>query len=138
MEEDIQLNDGFPTSLTTLLSQRLVYTDDDDDDSASQVAPERPAVLSSTSTTGEPWIPPPPDPNITIPGEYVLCSTKTKGYTGKFYPAKVIAYIPPSSPNVPPLYKVHFMDNFGEDVTRDMFYIYEQDEFGTCKVLALL
>ncbi|KAL5532850.1 hypothetical protein ACEPAF_4624 [Sanghuangporus sanghuang] len=134
VEEDMRLNDGFPTSLTALLSQPQVYTDDDEDDSVSRASPKRPDASSSALTQGEPWSPPPPDPNVTIPGEYVLCTTKTKGYFGKFYPAKVIAYVPPSGPNDPSRYKVHFMDNFDEDVTRDMFYIYEQEGFGTCKL----
>ncbi|KAL5490010.1 hypothetical protein ACEPAI_4843 [Sanghuangporus weigelae] len=134
VEEDMRLNDGFPTSLTALLSQPLGYTDDDEDDSVSRASPNRPFAPSSALTEGEPWSPSPPDPNVTIPGEYVLCTTKIKGYFRKFYPAKVIAYVPPSGPNDPSRYKVHFMDNFDEDVTRDMFYIYEQEGFGTCKL----
>ncbi|KAL5511350.1 hypothetical protein ACEPAH_4566 [Sanghuangporus vaninii] len=134
VEEDMRLNDGFPTSLTALLSQPQVYTEDDEDDSVSRASPKRLDAPSSALTEEESWSPPPPDPNITIPGEYVLCTTNTKGYFGKFYPAKVIAYVPPSGPNDRSRYKVHFMDNFDEDVTRDMFYIYEQEGFGTCKL----
>ncbi|KAL5529516.1 hypothetical protein ACEPAG_5501 [Sanghuangporus baumii] len=134
VEEDMRLNDGFPTSLTALLSQPLGYADDDEDDNVSRASPKYPTAPSSALMEGDPWSPPLPDPNVTIPGEYVLCTTKTKGYFGKFYPAKVIAYVPPSGPNDPSRYKVHFMDNFDEDVTRDMFYIYEQEGFGTCKL----
>ncbi|EJD02178.1 uncharacterized protein FOMMEDRAFT_147243 [Fomitiporia mediterranea MF3/22] len=135
LKEDIRVNDGFPTSVAAILSQSLSDSDESRDDSASRRGRGRKGRESSPKPPEiSPWSPPPPDPNVTIPGEHVLSATKAKGCSGKYYPAKIIAYVAPSDPTVRPKYTVHFMDNIQEDVTRDKFYIYEQEEFGTCKL----
>lgn len=81
---------------------------------------------------GDPWLPPSADEAVEIPGELVLA--KEKKSKTLFYPAKVIAYEAPKNAKASPLYVVKFMDNFVGGIPRECFYIYEQEEFGTCKV----
>lgn len=88
-------------------------------------APE--SVLNDNS-----WKPPSADETVQVPGELVLA--KEKRSKTLFYPAKVIRYEPPQNPKAQPLYVVKFMDNFVGSIPRECFYIYEQEEFGTCKV----
>ena len=126
-EEDTK--EGFPISIAALLSQPMSDSEEDELRSVSKHS-----MGLETPRPTEEWVPPPPDPTVNVPGEHVLSTTKTKGCKGKFYPAKIIAYIPPKTASTPPKYTVHFMDNAQEDVTRDMFYTFEQEEFGTCKV----
>lgn len=81
---------------------------------------------------GDRWTPPLPDESVQVPGELVLA--KEAPSNTFFWPAKVTGYVPPASRKAPPKYEVTWLDRKVDDITRDLFYIYEQDEFGTCKV----
>lgn len=134
--EDIVAHDGFPSSIAGVFSHPMGGDSELGDEGASRGSPRHTLTALPPPKTAEeePWSPPPPDNNVSVPGEHVLSTLKGKKFRGKFYPAKVVSYLPPDGPAKLSLYTVHFMDNVRENVTRDMFYIYEEDEFGRCKV----
>ncbi|KAH8117094.1 hypothetical protein DFH11DRAFT_1151960 [Phellopilus nigrolimitatus] len=87
---------------------------------------------SLSETEKEPWSPPPPDTHVSIPGELLLA--KEKKSKRMFWPAKVMSYVPPESQKMRARYLVRFLDNTEYEITRDMFYTCEQEEFATCEM----
>ena len=77
------------------------------------------------------WTPPPQDLTLVIPGELVFAREQKGTF---FWPAKLEEYIPPTKPSQKPKYKVRYLDETQNVVTRDMFVTADQDEFTTCKV----
>ncbi|TFK46632.1 hypothetical protein OE88DRAFT_1687381 [Heliocybe sulcata] len=78
------------------------------------------------------WSPPPPDSLLEIPGELVLARESTK--KTEYWPAKVMAYIPPPRPTVKPKYELLYLDSAVIQVTRDLFFTCEDPEFMSCKL----
>ncbi|KAI5122225.1 hypothetical protein M0805_002713 [Coniferiporia weirii] len=140
LSADMDMNDGLPSSLAGLLSQvpkespvrgnkgsgrkALVGTRDK--------GKARQDSLTSDLSEKENSPPPPPDAHVQVPGELVLAKEKRTHHI--FWPAVVIGYAPPNSPKAHARYLVKFLDGTELDITRDMFYIYEQEEFGTCQL----
>ncbi|KAF7295591.1 hypothetical protein MIND_01099100 [Mycena indigotica] len=85
-----------------------------------------------SETEDEPWIPPPPDWTLTIPGELIL--GKERKLDRQFWYAKVLEYVPPPAPDKKPLYKVLWIDSQEGLIERDWFFACEEDGFGTCTV----
>jgi hypothetical protein len=84
----------------------------------------------SEPPTPELWTPPDADPTLEIPGEKILAREKN---TSKVYwPAQIKEYIRPKGPSRPPLYEIEWMDTLRAKITRDLFYTFEEDGFGTC------
>lgn len=136
IEEDEVLNDGFPSSITAVFSH-ISGTN------ANQRSGKLPSLNLSTpngSAKGDRavnshavnWSPPPPDITINIPGEVVF--SKEKRSQDVYWPARVDAYLPPNGPDERAKYRLTFLDNSVIEVTRDMFLIYDQERFGTCRV----
>lgn len=136
IEEDEVLNDGFPSSITAVFSH---ISDANSDQRSVKVpllnlsAPKGSAKgKSAVDSHAVNWSPPPPDITINIPGEVVF--SKEKKSKDVYWPARVDAYLPPSGPDEKPRYQLTFLDNSVLEVTRDMFLIYDQEQFGTCRV----
>ncbi|KAG8817252.1 hypothetical protein FRC17_011317 [Serendipita sp. 399] len=81
------------------------------------------------------WRPPSPTEFLECVGQPVLC--KIRPESKEFWPAKVVAYIPPTKSSVKPRFQVNFFDWKTATVTRDCFYTqYDDDELGfaDCKM----
>ncbi|ESK91400.1 hypothetical protein Moror_2747 [Moniliophthora roreri MCA 2997] len=78
------------------------------------------------------WSPPPPDELLRIPGEHILCRAK-QGQSTEYWIARILGYVPPTSPRQMEKYEVEFLDGIKMEVPRDWFYAYHEDGFGTCK-----
>ncbi|KAJ6531586.1 hypothetical protein DFH09DRAFT_1326350 [Mycena vulgaris] len=76
------------------------------------------------------WSPPPPDESLLIPGELILA--REKRARKEHWPARILAYIPPANAATQPYYHVQWIDNTENSIERDMFFTYEDEEFGTC------
>ncbi|KAJ7080370.1 hypothetical protein B0H15DRAFT_787270 [Mycena belliarum] len=80
------------------------------------------------------WSPPPPDSSLTIPGELIFA--REKRTSKEYWPAKILAYVPPTRPKQPGRYRVQWIDNtITKDnalLDRELFYVYEDEGFGTC------
>ncbi|EGN95688.1 hypothetical protein SERLA73DRAFT_186864 [Serpula lacrymans var. lacrymans S7.3] len=77
------------------------------------------------------WSPPPCDPTLQIPGELVLARPPRNN---KFWPAKLIAYIPPTKATQKSKFTVKFLDELEYDLTRDRFYTSEEPGFVDCEL----
>lgn len=106
------------------------------------------------------WCPPPPDFSLDIPGEKVFArevhkrgrsrpksAAKPVKSTAKinggspqhiYWPAILRYYKPPIGPGEEPLYGVTFLDGDEQEITRDMFFNSDQDEFALCEVSFML
>ncbi|KAF9261417.1 hypothetical protein L218DRAFT_988911 [Marasmius fiardii PR-910] len=84
------------------------------------------------------------DELLDIPGERVLCRAH-KNPTTEYWPAQVIAYVPPPErikkkrkgkiqESKVGRYRVLFLDEGEMEVPRDWFYASHEDEFGKCKL----
>ncbi len=84
------------------------------------------------------WEPPGPDETLQIPGELVLGRVTGSGSTASqqfdHWPAKILAYVPPSNPKQPPKYRVKWLDGSDGLINRSWFYTLADEDFGTCKV----
>ncbi|KZT23955.1 hypothetical protein NEOLEDRAFT_1179704 [Neolentinus lepideus HHB14362 ss-1] len=78
------------------------------------------------------WSPPPPDSLLEIPGELVLARESAK--KTEYWPAKIMAYIPPPKKTVKPKYELLYLDSTVHQVTRDLFFTCEEPEFVACKL----
>lgn len=87
---------------------------------------------------GHHWEPPPPPENLMIPGEPVLCrKSRSEGHTVRYWPAKIMNYLPPKHRNEQAKYEVHFFDRETLKVSRDRFFTCFDEGFGSCTVCSL-
>ena len=85
------------------------------------------------------WEPPSPPESLTIPGEAVLCkNSRSEGHTVRYWPAKIVKYIPPRRRNGQAKYEVHFFDRETARVSRDYFFTCFEEGFRSCAVCALI
>ena len=82
------------------------------------------------------WKPPPRDDDMEIPGELVLAREKA-ATTVSYWPARLLAYIPPATRKQQAKYTVMWLDGTRQDIPRSWFYRMEDDGFTVCKVSAL-
>ena len=126
-------------SVVNILSSYALTSDDESDDGeeGKQLESLLPSTRSSSPHIEVDWRAPPPEETLQIPGEPVFAESQRRGrgLKGYYWPAKIIRYVPPSSSREPQRYTVLFMDSFEEDLPRNKFYTYTDDEFGTCKVV---
>ncbi|KAF8077597.1 hypothetical protein FPV67DRAFT_2425 [Lyophyllum atratum] len=78
------------------------------------------------------WSPPPPDMFLDIPGELVLAMERSTGTL--YWPAKILAYVPPKNARQEPKYQVVYLDGTKKDILRKWFYTTADNEFATCKL----
>ncbi|EPQ57786.1 hypothetical protein GLOTRDRAFT_136657 [Gloeophyllum trabeum ATCC 11539] len=100
---------------------------------------KKPKTPKSKATPARPdpdederWSPPPPDALLEIPGELVL-ARESRNRT-EYWPAKVMAYVPPAHRRAPPRYELQYLDQTTHRVTRDLFYTCEERGFVDCKL----
>ncbi|KAJ3502595.1 hypothetical protein NLJ89_g8812 [Agrocybe chaxingu] len=79
------------------------------------------------------WEPPPPEFGLEIPGELVLARDQPAA-TVDYWPAMIMAYVPPTARKQQGKYHVTWLDTTTGDIPRAWFYTTEQDEFATCKL----
>ena len=91
--------------------------------------------LDGLTPTAKRWSPVPADDTLQIPGELILAAEKA-GET-EFWPARILAYLPPKPPRKQGKYRVEFLDTTTKDIPRHWFYSSNDEEFGTCKVRVL-
>jgi len=114
--------------------------DDDDDDSSLQeelMASDGEHIPPSPSSPQD-WRPPSPSEFENVIDQHILCRSN-RGST-VHWPARVVAYIPPTKSSQKPRFTVDFFDWKTTEVTRDMFFTqYDEDEkgFATCEVCFL-
>lgn len=136
MEEDEILNDGFPSSITAVFSHISGSDVNQKSGKMPSLTPGTPKKKTKGERSVDPqtvrWSPPSPDITMNIPGELVL--SKDKKSRNVYWPARVDAFILPKGPGEEAKYRLTFLDNQVIEVTRDMFLIYDQEQFGTCQV----
>ncbi|KAH7914017.1 hypothetical protein BJ138DRAFT_1144736 [Hygrophoropsis aurantiaca] len=77
------------------------------------------------------WTPPAPDITLQIPGESVFAMAPR---STKFWPARLLEYIPPTKPKQKQKYRAIFLDDEEYLLPREKFYVFGQPEFATCEV----
>lgn len=85
--------------------------------------------------TSSRFSPPPPDVLLEIPGELVLARVKKNEL--QYWPAKVLEYIPPKHAKDHSKYAVLFCDSTTAEIPRELFFVYDDDGFHSCKVSLL-
>ena len=112
--EDLESNDGLPSTLSALLSGDMI--DDSDKDEVVVKTPKSKGKRKANAETPSPnrvvdenWSPPGPDPLLEIPGERVLAREKRN--KTEFWPARILSYIPPAKSTEQPKYHVQYLDN---------------------------
>lgn len=84
------------------------------------------------------WEPPGPDETLQIPGECILGRVAGNGPSAiqqfDHWPAKILAYVPPSNPKQQPKYRVRWLDGSDGLINRSWFYTLADEGFATCKV----
>lgn len=138
-EEEAQINDGFPTSISALYSQSQVSPTSPNKSprkgkkSASKERSLSPPPLPPPAPfVRDDWSPPPADDSLSIPGEPVYA--KDKKSRRDYWPAEILEYSAPTKRGQKPKYKLRFLDRTELFVTRDMFYSQDEPEFATCQV----
>ncbi|PPQ99359.1 hypothetical protein CVT24_009224 [Panaeolus cyanescens] len=86
-----------------------------------------------TEDDREVWKPPPVDDDLSVPGELVLAREKNS-QSADYWPAKLIAYVPPKRKTEQPKYTTLWLDGTVKDIPRSWFYTMYQTEYGTCKL----
>lgn len=133
--EDLELNDGLPSTLSALLSGEILHNSDSNEPVGKTPKSKGKGRVTKTPQkpiVDEDWSPPGPDPLLEIPGEHVLAREKRSKTI--YWPARVLSYVPPTRSSEQPKYRMQYLDNSEFVITRDMFFTSEEDEFATCKV----
>ncbi|KAG6915330.1 hypothetical protein DXG01_012102 [Tephrocybe rancida] len=78
------------------------------------------------------WPPSGPDPFVKVPGELVL-AIERNGDT-KYWPARVLEYIPAAKGTKTDKYLVEYLDGTSKAISRSWFFIPEDDGFVTCQL----
>lgn len=123
--------DGMPEMISAYTGGASSSEDDDTEDL-------RPTKKAKASPRAEfeapidrPWSPPPPDPMLQIPGELILAQA-LRTRSNKYWPAQLIAYIPPTKPGGKERYRAKFLDEREYNLTRDKFWTSDEEGFVTC------
>ncbi|CAL1705475.1 unnamed protein product [Somion occarium] len=114
-------NDGFPRMLS-------YYTTNDARDSSEEVE----TILDSPiiADDDEDWKPPPCNPMYEIPGELILAKETTK--STQYWPARIIAYVPPTNPSQKQKYRVLYYDGTVKNISPNLFYMETDEGFKDC------
>lgn len=134
-EEEAQINDGFPTSISALYSQPQASRTPSKSPRKGKRSVSKelsPPPPPSAPFERDDWSPPPADDSLSIPGEPVYA--KDKKSRRDYWPAEILEYVPPTKRGQKPKYKLRFLDRKELYVTRDMFYAQDESEFATCQV----
>jgi hypothetical protein len=77
------------------------------------------------------WSPPEADPDLDIPGELVLADHQRRKV---YWPARILAYIPPAHERDRPRYRVEYLDDDQASILRSEFFTTMEEGFATCQV----
>ncbi|KAG2052815.1 hypothetical protein BDR06DRAFT_957186 [Suillus hirtellus] len=123
--------DGMPEMISAYTGGTFSSEEDDIDDLRST---KKAKVLPSAefeTLMDRAWSPPPPDPMLQIPGELVLAQA-LRTRSNKYWPAQLIAYVPPTKPGGKERYRAKFLDEQEYNLTRDKFWTSEEEGFVMC------
>ncbi|KAG1893266.1 uncharacterized protein F5891DRAFT_963232, partial [Suillus fuscotomentosus] len=123
--------DGMPEMISAYAGETFSSEEDDIEDLRST---KKAKVLPSAdfeTLMDRAWSPPPPDPMLQIPGELVLAQA-LRTRSNKYWPAQLIAYIPPTKPGGKERYRAKFLDEQEYNLTRDKFWTSEEEGFVMC------
>ncbi|KAG2150708.1 uncharacterized protein EDB93DRAFT_1083972, partial [Suillus bovinus] len=121
--------DGMPEMISAYTGETFSSEEDDVEELRST---KKAKVLPRAETpTEHAWSPPPPDPMLQIPGELVLAQA-LRTRSNKYWPAQLIAYIPPTKPSGKERYRAKFLDEQEYNLTRDKFWTSEEEGFVMC------
>lgn len=123
--------DGMPEMISAYTGGAFSSEDDDMEDlrltKKAKVSPR----AEFEAPIDRPWSPPPPDPMLQIPGELILArALRTR--SNKYWPAQLMAYVPPTKPGGKERYRAKFLDEREYNLTRDKFWTSDEEGFVTC------
>ncbi|KAG1794867.1 uncharacterized protein HD556DRAFT_1474342 [Suillus plorans] len=123
--------DGMPEMISAYTGGTFSSEEDDIEDLRST---KKAKVLPRTefeTLMDRAWSPPPPDPMLQIPGELVLAQA-LRTRSNRYWPAQLIAYVPPTKPGGKERYRAKFLDEQEYNLTRDKFWTSEEEGFVMC------
>ncbi|KAG1863631.1 hypothetical protein DFJ58DRAFT_656418, partial [Suillus subalutaceus] len=123
--------DGMPEMISAYTGGTFSSEEDDVEDLRSAKKAKISPRVEPEPPTDRAWSPPPPDPMLQIPGELVLAQA-LRTRSNKFWPAQLIAYVPPTKPGGKERYRAKFLDEREYNLTRDKFWTSEEEGFVTC------
>ena len=88
-------------------------------------------------TEDDTWVAPGPDFDLDIPGELILARDHASD-SAEYWPAKIVAYVPPTKRTQEPKYEVAFLDQTKRKIPRSWFYVMEEDGFSSCRVSSIM
>ncbi|KAG1827471.1 uncharacterized protein BJ212DRAFT_1312558 [Suillus subaureus] len=123
--------DGMPEMISAYTGGTFSSEEDDVEDLRSTKKAKISPRAEPEAPTDRAWSPPPPDPMLQIPGELVLAQA-LRTRSNKYWPAQLIAYVPPTKPGGKERYRAKFLDEREYNLTRDRFWTSEEEGFVMC------
>ncbi|KAG1782368.1 hypothetical protein EV702DRAFT_960970 [Suillus placidus] len=123
--------DGMPEMISAYTGGTFSSEEDDVEDLRSTKKAKASPRAEFEAPTARAWSPPPPDPTLQIPGELVLAQA-LRTRSNKYWPAQLIAYVPPTKPGGKERYRAKFLDEQEYNLTRDKFWTSEEEGFVMC------
>lgn len=123
--------DGMPEMISAYTGETFSSEEDDVEDLRSAKKAKVSPRAEPEAPTDRAWSPPPPDPMLQIPGELVLAQA-LRTRSNKYWPAQLIAHVPPTKPGGKERYRAKFLDEREYNLTRDKFWTSEEEGFVTC------
>jgi hypothetical protein len=125
--------DGMPEMISAYTGETFSSEEDDIEDLRSAKKAKVSPRVELEAPTDHAWSPPPPDPMLQIPGELVLAQA-LRTRSNKYWPAQLIAYVPPTKPGGKERYRAKFLDEREYNLTRDRFWTSEEEGFVMCEL----
>ncbi|KAG1816563.1 hypothetical protein EV424DRAFT_1063663 [Suillus variegatus] len=123
--------DGMPEMISAYTGGTFSSEEDDIEDLRSTKKAKALPSAEFETLMDRAWSPPPPDPMLQIPGELVLAQA-LRTRSNKYWPAQLIAYVPPTKPGGKERYRAKFLDEQEYNLTRDKFWTSEEEGFVMC------
>ncbi|KAG2350030.1 hypothetical protein BDR05DRAFT_1055574 [Suillus weaverae] len=123
--------DGMPEMISAYTGGTFSSEEEDVEDLRPTKKAKASPRVEFKAPTARAWSPPPPDPMLQIPGELVLAQA-LRTRSNKYWPAQLIAYVPPTKPGGKERYRAKFLDEQEYNLTRDKFWTSEEEGFVMC------
>ncbi|KAG2154081.1 hypothetical protein DEU56DRAFT_952149, partial [Suillus clintonianus] len=132
MEDADELKrDGMPEMISAYTGETFSSEEEEVDGLRSIKKAKATPHVELEAPTERAWSPPPPDPMLQIPGELVLAQA-LRSRSNKYWPAQLMAYVPPTKPGGKERYRAKFLDEEEYNLTRDKFWTSEEEGFVMC------